>query len=160
VASSVSGIAFALTRRGRLDEALALHRRALACYEKALGPDARKVGITLDYVADTLRQLGRYAEARPLFERGLAIHRKLVGDDHEDVAEALALLAELDLVEKRWDAALAGFGRARDIWEKIGDEPSLAQALMGIGGALFLRGDARGALAPLERALALHLAHT
>ena len=63
-------------------EARPLHERALAVYEKALGPDHPNVAMGLNNLAATLSDLGRHAEALALQERALRIHETAYGPDH------------------------------------------------------------------------------
>jgi hypothetical protein len=51
-------------------------KRALAIWEKTLGPDHLDVATSLDNLALVYRALGRRAEAEPLRTRALAIRQK------------------------------------------------------------------------------------
>ena len=62
--------------QGRYAEAEALHKRALAIREKALGPDHADVALSLNNLAALYVAQGRYAEAEPLYKRSLAIQEK------------------------------------------------------------------------------------
>jgi CHAT domain-containing protein len=83
------------TQQGRYAEAEPLHRRALAIFEKAFGPDYPRVANTLHHLASLYIHQGRYAEAEPLLKRALAIRDKALGPDHPSVAGALNDLAEV-----------------------------------------------------------------
>ncbi len=74
-------------------EAEPLCERALAVWEKALGPDHPDVALALHNVARLYLARAAYAEAEPLCERALAIVEKALGLDHPDVALALNNLA-------------------------------------------------------------------
>ena len=72
-----------------------LFKRALAIYEKALGPEHPAVATVLNNLGQVAKVQGRYAEAEPLIKRSLAIREKVLGPDHPDVARSLNNLAEL-----------------------------------------------------------------
>jgi hypothetical protein len=60
----------------RFADAEPLLNRALAIWEKTLGPDQLDVAISLDNLDLVCRALGRAAEAEPLRRRTLAIRQK------------------------------------------------------------------------------------
>ncbi len=60
---------YCLKGRARCAEAEPLHQRALAIYEKALGPDHPLTAIDVRNYAGFLRQRGRAAEAEKLEAR-------------------------------------------------------------------------------------------
>ncbi len=63
-----------------------LYKRALAIWEKALGPDHPAVATSLNNLGELYRAQGRYAQAEPLYKRALAIWEKALGPDHPSVA--------------------------------------------------------------------------
>ena len=56
-----------------------LYKRALAIYEKALGPDHPSVAESLNSLAGFYHAQGSYAEAETLYRRALAIFEKGLG---------------------------------------------------------------------------------
>ena len=68
-----------LEKQGRYSEAVPLAQRALALYEKVLGPDHPDVATALNNLAELYRRQGRYADAEPLVsKRSLAIGKRLL----------------------------------------------------------------------------------
>jgi len=61
-----------------------LYRRALAIYEKVLGPDHADVATSLNNGAWLLHAKCDYAGAEPLYRRALAIKEKALGPDHPE----------------------------------------------------------------------------
>ncbi|MEZ4645328.1 MAG: tetratricopeptide repeat protein [Chloroflexota bacterium] len=59
--------------------------RALAIFEKALGPDHLDAG-SLNNLGTLLKDMGELAEVRPYLERALAISEKALGPGHPFVA--------------------------------------------------------------------------
>jgi len=76
-------------------QADAMHERALAIREKALGPDAPDVVQSLHNLAWYYYAQGKYTQAEPLYERALAISEKVLGPDHPSVALRLENLIVL-----------------------------------------------------------------
>ncbi|MDP6180607.1 MAG: tetratricopeptide repeat protein, partial [Desulfatiglandales bacterium] len=95
-----------LYRQGRYQEAIFPVKRALAIYEKALGPDHPRVATSLNNLALLYSNLGDYAGAEPLYKRSLAIYEKALGPDHPDVALGLNNLAFLYVADGRIGEAL------------------------------------------------------
>src|SRR5208337_2845023 len=85
--------------------------RALAIYEKALGPEHPWTATSLDNLALLLRAQGDLAGARPLHERALAIFEKALGPGHPSTKNsARGLALTLDALG-RGDEAAGGGGR-------------------------------------------------
>ena len=92
--------------QGRYAEAEPLFKRALAIYEKALGPDHPDVARALNNLALLYDSQDHYAEAEPLYKRSLSIRQKALGPDHPDVALAQNNLAALYSHQGRYADAL------------------------------------------------------
>jgi tetratricopeptide (TPR) repeat protein len=75
-AATLNNLAVLLAGRGRFDEAIELHRRALASAEKALGPRHLDTASMLTTLAITYDRQGRLAEAEAAFNRAVAIARE------------------------------------------------------------------------------------
>jgi tetratricopeptide (TPR) repeat protein len=73
-ASSLTFVALGLLTQGDLAGARPLYERALAIYEKALGPEHADTASCLTYLAMVLRNQGDLTGAQPLLERALAIY--------------------------------------------------------------------------------------
>ena len=67
--------------------------KALAIYERVLGPDHPDTARCLAKLALVYNAQGRYADAEPLFQRALAIYERVLGPDHPDTATSLDNLA-------------------------------------------------------------------
>jgi tetratricopeptide (TPR) repeat protein len=143
--------------RARYTEAEPLFQRALAIYEKALGPDRPNTATSLNNLAMLYYDQGRYGEAEPLHQRVLAIREKALGPDHADFAASLNNLALLYIDEGRHEEAESLFRRALAILEKaLGpDHPNTATSLNNLAG-LYRRQGRYGEAEPLhQRALAI-----
>ena len=84
-----------LDGRAQYPEAEPLYRRALAIYEKALGPEHPDTATSLNNLARLYVGQGRYPEAEPLCRRALAIREKALGLEHPDTAISIRNYAEL-----------------------------------------------------------------
>jgi tetratricopeptide (TPR) repeat protein len=101
-----------LHERGLFVEAEPFHRRAVAIWEKTLGPDHLHVATSLNNLAELYMSQGKYAEAEPLHRRALAILEKALGPDHPQAAASLNNLAELYRHQGKYAEAESLHGRA------------------------------------------------
>jgi tetratricopeptide (TPR) repeat protein len=138
-------------------QARPLFERALAIYEKVLGPEHPLTAPSLNNLALLLYDQGDYAEARQLFERALTIVEKTLGPDHPNTAKTLNSLALLLQTLGDLAGARPLLKRALAIYEKVlgPEHPLTATSLNNL--ALLLEGQGNLAAArPLhERALAI-----
>jgi CHAT domain-containing protein len=109
-------------QQGRYSDAIRLAEKALAIYEKALGPDHPDVALSLNNLAFLYCYMGDYARAEPLYKRSLAIYEKALGPDHPDVAQSLNNLASLYAAKGEFSKAHSLFIRAQGIDEKLIDQ--------------------------------------
>ncbi|MBA3502654.1 MAG: tetratricopeptide repeat protein, partial [Deltaproteobacteria bacterium] len=154
--NAVDELGIVRRKQHRLDDALALHQRALALREAKLG-DHNETAVSLDNVGTVLGLLERHAEALPYHERAFAITEKVMGADHIETATSRGYLANAYLGLGRSGEALPMFRAALVVSEKaLGPEASdLAFFLAGIGHAYLDLKKPVDAIAPLERALRL-----
>ena len=135
-----------------------LLERALAIYEKALGPEHRNTANSLNNLALLLRAQGDLAGARPLLERAVAIHEKALGPEHPAIAASLNSLAGLQQAQGDFAGARLLFERSLAIFERaLGPEhPDTAVSLNNLASVLQAQGDFAAARPLDERALAIH----
>ena len=81
-----------------------LFERALAIYDKALGPEHPDTATGLNNLAVLLQVQGDLAAARPLYERALAIRENALGPEHPDTAIVRKNLANLFPHGTGWEA--------------------------------------------------------
>jgi tetratricopeptide (TPR) repeat protein len=84
-----------LMTKARYAEAEPFMRRAVAIFEKTLGPNHALVATGLNNLAQLLEDTNRLAEAEPLMRRALAIDEASLGPNHPNVAYRLNNLASL-----------------------------------------------------------------
>jgi tetratricopeptide (TPR) repeat protein len=144
----------------KLEPAMQHYRRALAIWEKTLGPDHPNVGTVRYYMGQVALAQGQVDEAVTQFGRTLAIWEKALGKDHPSLSAALDGLGAAMLARGDARGALAQFERATRLLEAAEgpDHPDLADGLTGFGLASLSLGDPRHALLALERAEKIHLA--
>ena len=104
---------------GRLDDAEKLYLRALAGYEKALGPDHTSTLHTVNNLGNLYYRQGRLSEAEKLYQRALAGQEKALEPDHtyilitvHNLAVLYAAQGRLSEAEKMYLRALAGKEKA------------------------------------------------
>jgi tetratricopeptide (TPR) repeat protein len=105
LATSLNNLAGLYYFQGRYGETEPLFKRALAIYEKALGPEHPQVAESLNNLAVLYYGQGRYGEAEPLYKRALAIYEKALGPEHPHVATSLNNLAGLYYFQGRYGEA-------------------------------------------------------
>ncbi len=103
--------------------ALALHQRAWAIREKALGPEHPAVAESLDHLASVYMAQRKYAEAEPALRRALAIRETALGRQHRLVAESLEHLAAMLRATNRAADAAQSEAQARTIRARLPQEP-------------------------------------
>ena len=81
--------------RGKLDEAEALYRRALAI---RLGPKHPDTAVSLNWLGDVLRERGRRAEAKKLYARAAGIAKAALGKNHPTTISCKAGLASVGVI--------------------------------------------------------------
>jgi len=77
----------------RLQEADTLFRRAIAAFERTLGPDHPQVGIAIEVLRSGLNEQNRLDEALGAAERAVRILRSTLGEANHYTAQAVAGLA-------------------------------------------------------------------
>jgi tetratricopeptide (TPR) repeat protein len=145
-----------LRTEGRLEEALAEERRALAAKQSLLGPDHLDVALSAGNVGLVLQELGRSGEAEPLLRRMLETITRLVGPENARVAQALLNHGESLTDLHRFDEAEAALQRALSIWRDRSASPFFeGYGLMDLGRLKLAKGATSEARGLLERAVAV-----
>jgi tetratricopeptide (TPR) repeat protein len=112
---TVNNLAVLYHDQRRFDKAEPLFNRALAAWEKTLGPEHPEVALSLYNLAELHRVQHHYAQAEPLYKRALAIQEKSLGANHPKVAAGLQQYALLLRSTKRGGEARAMNVRAQAI---------------------------------------------
>jgi len=148
-------LATVLVAQGKLEDAEAEHRRALALRIEALGPEHPRVAASLNDLAVALIHQGRYAEAEPELRTALDLRLRQLGPEHPYVAStrnnyAAALWGLDEFVE-----AEAEFRAAQAInRDALGPEhPHVAMAHSNIASSLAEQGRVAEAEAELRTAI-------
>ena len=105
--------------QGKLAEAEQMYVRALAGYEKALGPDHTSTLDTVNNLGNLYRDQGKLAEAEQMYVRALAGYEKALGPDHTSTLNTVNNLGnlyrdqgKLAEAEQMYVRALAGYEKA------------------------------------------------
>jgi len=155
VADSLTDLGLLLFQTGERDESRALHERALAIREAALGPSHPDIADSLVHLGLSYLTAGDYATARGMQERSLAIREAAFGPTHPLVAINLEHLGKIAHDLGAWD-------QARTLWERclrirlemLGPEhPQVAYSLTNLGSLLSDMGDYTAARSSFERAI-------
>jgi len=146
-----------LHRRGNIERAIEVEKKALELAEKLAGPDHLDVALSLNNLAVFYDAAGRYAEAEPLFGRAQAIREKVLGPDHLEVALILYNYGRHYESQKLHAQSEPLFSRALAIREKaLGpDHPDVAVMLDEIAYVRHYQGRDADAEPLFKRALAI-----
>jgi tetratricopeptide (TPR) repeat protein len=150
-------IGFYLQHYGNLIAARPYYERALAIWEKVLGPEHPDKALSLNNLGYLLDSMGDSAGARPYYERALAIREKVLGPEHPHTATSLNNLGMLLKAMGDYAGARPYYERALAIQEKVlgPEHPDTALSLNNLGGLLQAMGEYAGARPYYERALAI-----
>lgn len=142
------------TSLGRLDDAEAQARRALALRKRTVGERHPEVAASLSALAEVLKRRGRLEEAEALHREALSLQVRELGPDHPQVAETLTLLAQR-LPGQPLAEAQELYERALEIRRSsLGpDHPLVAASLMDLGRIARTRGKPDEAEAAYREAL-------
>jgi tetratricopeptide (TPR) repeat protein len=142
-------------QRARLSHAEPLDQRALAIWEKILGPLHPNVATGLNNLAALYHAQGKYADAEPLHRRALAIRQKVLGLEHPAMATSLNNLAVLYKDQGKYAQAEPLAQRALAIWEKVfgPEHHNVATSLSNLAGLYYGQGDYARAQPLVQRAL-------
>jgi tetratricopeptide (TPR) repeat protein len=138
-------------------EAREHYDRALAIWEKDLGPEHRQVAAVLNNLGSLLWEMGDREGAQDHFERALVIWEKALGPEHPDLATAFNNLGGVLQAMCNLEGAREYFERALAIDEKAygPDHPKVATDVNNLGGVFQAMPDLEGARKHFERALAI-----
>lgn len=150
-------VAFYLSYRAQYAAAEPLYKRALAVYEKVLGPEHPDTAAVLNNLANLYRDQGNLSEAEPMLERALAIDEKVSGPEHPDTATDLNSLAVLYYAQGKLSKAEPLYKRALAIREKVlgPEHPDTAQSLGNLASLYCDQGKLSEAEPLFERALTI-----
>jgi tetratricopeptide (TPR) repeat protein len=145
--------------KGDYASARADYQQALVRFEKAYGPEDRRVGQTLMNLAMVTAELADAGDAIALYDRALAIEERSLGAHHPEVALTLANRAIAYANVDRYDEAVRDLERAFALrTEVLGPaHHNTIDTLTVIGAVLDDRGDYAGSLARYRAALAAFL---
>jgi serine/threonine protein kinase/tetratricopeptide (TPR) repeat protein len=107
---------------GLFDDAVALHRDALAVQRDLYGDAHPEIAETLTLLADALHGMREFEQAEPVYHDAIAVHRR-IGTDPLEVAVTLQGLARVERELDRADSARALLGEVLAIRrDALGDE--------------------------------------
>ena len=141
---------------GRLEDALAEDRRALALQEVLLGPSSGEAVTMHNNIATVLHDLGRDQEAEVSIGRALDIIRRTIGDDTDRFALLSVNEAEILTGLGKFEAARAAIERALAVWrEQDASGFLIGYAMLDQGKLELAEGRPGVAVATLDKAVQL-----
>ncbi|HYI00107.1 serine/threonine-protein kinase, partial [Hyalangium sp.] len=146
-----------LQETGRYPEAWEKATRALALWEKALGPEHPNVASSLQQLSSITWWMGKYPQALEYAERALALKMKALGPEHPDVAKVMKTSAAALRDLGRYEEARQRFEQVLALQVKIlgPEHPDVAGALSNMSVVLIDLGRFEEARQYAERSLAL-----
>jgi tetratricopeptide (TPR) repeat protein len=156
-ATLLNRLGYYLWQRGEYEQVESLHKRALAIYEKVLGPEDSNTAISLNELAIFYDSQGKYEQAEPLYKRAISINERELGSDHLETATNLNNLALLYNNQGKYEQAEPLFLRALAIRERVlgADHPDTALSLNNLGALYDNQGNYEQAEPLYLRALAI-----
>ncbi len=153
-ADRLETLSIILWKQSKYDEALVALQRALALYQKRLGPDHISVARTLDGIATVYIDQGKLEDAYDLDKQALSIAENALGATHPSLTIFLNNMGNCLLFLGRYEEARVSLERALQIAEQtLGPEhPGTIAPLDTLGGVLLSLGRYDEALIFLGRA--------
>jgi tetratricopeptide (TPR) repeat protein len=112
--------------QGRIAEAEAMYRQALAGYEKALGPEHTSTLRTVNNLDVLYFNQGRIAETEVMYQQALMDYEKVLGPENTSALQIVKNLGILYNVQGRFAEAEVMYQRALVVYEKaLGPEHTL-----------------------------------
>ncbi len=141
----------------KIEDAVALHRRAITLLESATGGNDRDIGYPLLNLGVGLSDLGQLVEARERLERVRELWDTSLGPEHPDTGYAALALGKVRFLAGDAEGARESYARALTVWEQTlpEDHPLLAYALTGLGRSQLALSNVPEAVGSLERALSI-----
>jgi tetratricopeptide (TPR) repeat protein len=145
------------TQSGRTDDAIAVFERALAGFDRALGPHSEDALASAGRLADSYENAKQWSKAETLRRRLLAEVKAQPSPDLAALAQAESDLALCLDAQKQWDEAMSLYSDAlQKRRQALGpNAPEVAETLSNQGRIWLLKGDFRKAEALMRQALAI-----
>jgi tetratricopeptide (TPR) repeat protein len=144
-------------RQGKVPDASAKRREALALAEKALGPEHPQTAEAALMSGYTEAVVGDLDRGIAVLTRSVALFERLYGAEHPKTADALLRTGEVLLRAGRYEEGRKDLERALAINERTHgkDNLNVAEVLRFLGRAMVYLGRARDAVALAERSVAI-----
>ncbi len=157
LATQLMHLALVLQDVGRLEDAEALFREALALRQTLFGEEHLAVAESLNALAVVLAMSGRIDAATPMFHRVLATRRSLLSEGHPDLADSLHNMGRLHEEKGESEAARRYYREALAVLERAygPDHPEVAFVWTTLGFLDLRAGHLAEAQAALTRSLAI-----
>ncbi|KAF3385089.1 Nephrocystin-3 [Penicillium rolfsii] len=151
----VSYLGSLLDRRGKDEEAEAMHRRALKGEEKRLGPGHTGTIISVINLGSVLERQGRFKEAESMYRRALESSDKGLGPEHLHTLFSLSHIGSVLERQGKYEEAEAMLRRALKREEKFlgSRHPDTIISVINLGSVLGQQGKYQEAEDMLRRAL-------
>jgi tetratricopeptide (TPR) repeat protein len=157
VGLELNNIGLTLTYADRPREALPYFERARAVFVEAVGPEHMDIAMVDHNLGLAYKDLKDTRQAEARLRAAIEMRAKLA-PAHPELARSMSQLAAVWTISKRYEPAAELLGKAIAIFEKAHgpDSITLARPLLDLGWIRNQQGQPADAIAPLERALALH----
>ncbi|KAF7174280.1 hypothetical protein CNMCM6106_008500 [Aspergillus hiratsukae] len=142
--------------QGKLKEAEEMYQRALAGYDKALGPDHTSTLDIVDNLGTLYRNQGKLNEAEEMYQPALAGYEKALGPDHPSTLNTVNNLGLLYSAQGKLKEAEEMYQRALAGREKVlgPDHASTLGTVNNLGTLYYNQGKRKEAEEMYQRALA------
>ncbi len=108
-----------LDDRGHYEQAEPLYQRALATFERVLGPEHPSTLSTVNSLVNLYAEQGKYEQAEPLYQRALATFERVLGPEHPSTLSIVNNLANLYAEQGKYEQAEPLYQRALATFERV-----------------------------------------
>lgn len=161
LARTLDTLAQAMAAEGRLTEAEAPTREALAINQRYFGARHMSTALSMNNLAALYYQEGRYAQAAAQWQQALPVYREVFGLEHPEVATLLNNMGRSALMAGDVSSAISLLEQAEQMGEKLWGPTHeyLVLPLNSLGMAYLYEGDLTRARSDIDKALQIARPH-
>ncbi|CAF1069308.1 unnamed protein product [Adineta steineri] len=141
--------------QGKYQEALTLHEKSLAIYQKTLPPNHPNLASSYNNIGNVHKNIGNYPKALSYYEKALEIQQQSLTPNHPNLASSYNNIGNAHRSMSNYPKALSSLEKALEIQQQSlpSNHPNLASSYGNIGAVHYDMGNYPKALSSHEKAL-------